>query len=65
MINWKQKLSSRKFWAMLAGFITGILLLLNIADAQIEKISAIIGTFGSIIVYILGETYIDSKGVKK
>lgn len=58
-INWKQKLSSRKLWLAIAGFVTGILLNF-IAPEVAERISGSILSFGSIVIYILGESRIDA-----
>ncbi len=60
-INWKRKLTSRKFWLTLVGFVTTVLVALNINEITIEQIVAIITAGGVLIAYILGESYIDSK----
>ena len=31
-INWKQKLTSRKFWAAVIGFVTAILVAVGVKD---------------------------------
>ena len=33
-IDWKQKLTSRKFWAAVIGFVTSILVVCNIKDEK-------------------------------
>lgn len=53
------KLSSRKFWALLAGLIGSILIAFNVDENSITQITAIIGGFASIAVYILGESFKD------
>lgn len=58
-INWKEKLSSRKFWAMLAALIVAALVFFNVGENQIAQISSIIGAFGSIVVYMLAEASVD------
>lgn len=58
-INWKQKLSSRKFWLALTGFITSILFLFNIAETDVETITGIIMSGASLIAYILAEGFVD------
>lgn len=58
-INWKEKLSSRKFWAMLAALIVAALIFFNVGENQIAQISSIIGAFGSIVVYMLAEASVD------
>ena len=59
-INWKQKLSSRKFWAALVGFITSILYAFKIAETDITQIAGIISSASVLIIYILGESYVDA-----
>ena len=59
-IDWKKKLSSRKFWAMLAGFVTGIIVLATRNDSLAGEIGGLIMTFGSIAVYIFAEGIADS-----
>ena len=59
-INWKQKLSSRKFWSMIIGVITALLVLFNVDELTLEKISALISAEGVLIVYILTEGDVDS-----
>jgi len=59
-INWKRKLSSRKFWSSLIGFITAILYLFNVAEATIEQVTAIIMAGASLIAYILAEGWVDA-----
>ena len=53
------KLASRKFWALLAGFIGSLLIVFNVGENEIAQITAIITAFGSIAVYILAEASID------
>lgn len=59
-INWKQKLSSRKFWAALIGFITAILFAFNIAESDITQIAGIITAGSTLVIYILTEGYVDA-----
>lgn len=61
MIDWKRKLSSRKFWGMLAGFITCALTLAKADNETIVQVTALVGSLGSIVVYILAEAYVDGK----
>ena len=61
MIDWKSKLSSRKFWAMLGGQITAILTAFNAGESVILQMSAVIGSLGMFAVYMLAEAHIDSK----
>ena len=60
-INWKQKLSSRKFWLALIGFVTTVLVAFNVDSLTVEQIAAIISGVGALVVYIIGESYVDGK----
>ena len=59
-INWKQKLSSRKFWSMVAGVITALLVIFNVDNLTIEKIVGLISAEGVLVAYILAEGTVDS-----
>lgn len=41
-INWKQKLTSRKFWAAVVTFVTTVLVAFGVPDLTIEQVTAII-----------------------
>jgi uncharacterized membrane protein len=60
MIDWKTKLSSRKFWSLLIALIGAVLVALNVPNGSVESITAIIGAFASIITYILTEGIVDA-----
>lgn len=58
-IDWVQKLTSRKFWVALIGFITALLIAFNVGQNTISQITAIIGAFGTLVIYILSEGAVD------
>lgn len=62
-IDWARKLSSRKFWALLAGLATSALVLVNIPENEIAEVVAVIGAFGSVVGYMLAEAYVDGQAV--
>lgn len=62
-INWKQKLTSRKFWAAIIGFITAILAAFGIPDLTIEQVIAVITASAALIAYIIGEGLVDAAKV--
>ena len=64
-INWKQKLSSRKFWMAVSSFVCAICVLFGVDELTTEKLTATLGSCGVMIAYILAEGYIDSKRVEK
>ena len=50
-IDWKRKLSSRKFWVALVAFVTALLVAFNVDAGSVEQVAAIIMSFGSLIAY--------------
>lgn len=61
-MNWedlKRKLSSRKFWAALAGFVTAVLYAANWAESDITQMAGIITAAGVLAAYIFGEAAVD------
>ena len=55
-----RKISSRKFWACIVEFVTSVLIAFNMENNEIAQVSAIITAFGSIVIYILSEAYVDA-----
>ena len=64
MINWKQKLTSRKFWSAVIGFVTSILTVMNIDKLTIEQVTGIISATSVLVAYIIGEGMVDAARVK-
>jgi hypothetical protein len=56
-----QKLTSRKFFAMLMGFLTMVLVANGMPENQIAQITSMVGGFGGIIAYIFAEAYVDGQ----
>lgn len=54
-----RKLTSRKFASTLLAFITSVLVAFHMPENQIAQIVAIIGSFLTLISYILAEGQID------
>ena len=63
-INWKQKLTSRKFWAAGITFVTTVLVAFGVPDLTIEQVTAIITAGASMIAYIIGEGLVDAARIK-
>jgi len=60
-INWKQKLASRKFWALLASLTVSVLSATGtITDSQVAQVVGILGAVGSCMVYMLAEGEVDA-----
>lgn len=59
-INWKKKLTSRKFWMAIVGFVTPTLLAFGVAESQTTQIAAIIMAGATVVSYIIGEGMTDA-----
>ena len=59
-IDWKRKLTSRKFWAAVFGFITPIMIAAGAGDNEITQVAAIVMGGATLIAYIIGEGLVDS-----
>lgn len=63
-INWKQKLTSRKFWAAVIGFLTAVLVTFGVDELTIEQVTGLISASGILIAYIIGEGMVDAQSLK-
>ena len=59
-IDWKGKLSSRKFWALVAILVTSILVLFGVNSEVQVQITALITALGGVAIYIFGESKVDA-----
>lgn len=60
-----RKLTSRKFWAAVVGFITPLLLAFGVAETEVSQIVAIIMAGADVVAYIIAEGMVDSAGAKE
>lgn len=60
MIDWKKKLTSRKFWMAIVGFITPLLLAFGLAETEVSQIVAIIMAGADVVAYIIAEGLVDA-----
>ena len=63
-INWKQKLTSRKFWAAVVTFVSTVLVAFGVPDMTVEQVTAIITVGSAMIAYIIGEGLVDAARLK-
>ena len=61
MVDWKSKLTSRKFWVCVADFVTGLLLYLKVDADKVDRIGGLIIMGAGVVAYIIGEGLIDAK----
>lgn len=60
MRNWKNKLSSRKFWACVVGVVISVMTIYNVSSEEQTKITGLITACGTLVVYILAESNVDA-----
>lgn len=61
MIDWKRKLTSRKFWMAVVAFVTPLLLAFGVAENTVTRVTAIIMAGADVLAYILAEGLVDAK----
>ena len=59
-IDWKRKLTSRKFWAAVADFVGMLLIALHVDDGSASQVTALIMAGAGVVAYILGEGLADA-----
>lgn len=59
-IDWKRKLTSRKLWVSVAGFVTGLMLYMGHSEAEASQVAALILSGASVLAYCIGEGLADS-----
>ena len=64
-IDWKTKLSSRKFWVALSALVCAVCVLFGVDELTTEKLVATVSALGVLAAYILAEVYIYSKRIDK
>ncbi|MBR1620066.1 hypothetical protein IJ674_09265 [bacterium] len=62
-IDWKRKLTSRKFWAAVIGFVTPMLLAFGVGDNTATQVAGIIMAGANCIAYIIGEGLVDANRI--
>lgn len=63
-VDWKTKLTSRKFWAAVVGFVVPLLVAFGMSDNQAAEVASIIMAGANMIAYIIGEGMVDSSRIK-
>ena len=59
-IDWKRKLTSRKFWMAVVAFITPLLLAFGVTEDSVTQVTAIIIAGADVLAYILAEGMVDA-----
>ena len=59
-IDWKRKLTSRKFWIAVTALVSGLILAFGGSDADANEIGGIIMAAASAVAYVIGEGLTDA-----
>lgn len=62
--DWIKKLTSRKLWVAIAGFVGGLIAFIKAPSGSAEAIGGLILQFGSVVSYIFGEGFADAAGAR-
>ena len=63
-IDWKRKLTSRKFWAAVAQFVSMLIIAFHGAQETATQVTAIIMAGAAVVAYIIGEGLTDAAAAK-
>lgn len=61
-MDWKQKLTSRKFWAAIINFVTQLMIAFRVSESEAAQVAAVIMAGAGVIAYIVGEGLADAAG---
>ena len=59
-IDWKRKLTSRKLWVAVAGFIAGLIVAFGGSSDTADTVSGCILSGAAVVGYVIGEGLADS-----
>lgn len=62
MIDWQSKLTSRKFWAAIAQFVSMLIIALHGSQETATQVTALIMAGAAVVAYIIGEGLADAAG---
>ena len=58
-IDWKRKLTSRKFWLSIASFVSMLMVALGQAESTATQVTSLIMAGATVIGYVIGEGLAD------
>ena len=59
-VDWKSKLTSRKFWVAVANFVTMLIVAFKGTEETATQVAALIMAGASVVAYIIGEGLADA-----
>ena len=60
----RKKLTSRKLWLAIIGFVSALGVIFGVEDIRMEQICALIGALGTLVAYIFDEGVADATASK-
>ncbi len=63
-IDWKRKLTSRKFWVSVAGFAAGLIVAFGGEQSTADTVSGCILSGAAVVGYVVGEGLTDASDKK-
>lgn len=63
-IDWKRKLTSRKFWVAVVAFITPLMLAFGVSEDSVTQVVAIVMAGADVLAYIIAEGMVDASNTK-
>lgn len=64
-MDWKRKLTSRKFWIAIVEFVSMLLIALGKPEQVVTQVAAIVMAGAGVVAYIIGEGLADAAGAGK
>lgn len=61
-MDWKTKLTSRKFWCAVVNFVTQLMIAFHATESEAAQVAAVIMAGAGVIAYIVGEGLADAAG---
>ncbi len=61
-IDWKRKLTSRKFWLALAAFVSGLIVAFGGTESTANTVSGVLLQGAAVLGYLLAEGLTDAAG---
>lgn len=58
-MDWKRKLTSRKFWIAVINFVTQLLIAFKVSESEAAQVAGVIMAGAGVIAYIVGEGMTD------
>lgn len=64
-MDWKRKLTSRKFWAAIASFAAMLIITTGQSQEVATKVTSLIMAGAAVVAYIVGEGLVDAANVSQ